>query len=183
MTTVFLGGSRQISRINAEVRKRLDKIIDNDFRVLIGDANGADKAIQHYLHLKGYPNVEVFCAAGACRNNIGDWKVRSVATKSHVRDFSFYAMKDQEMTKEATVGMMIWDGKSIGTLLNTLRLLTHGKKVVLYATPQKRFWELRTLREWNDFVGNYDDDLRRKIENKAALESTEVRTRQKAFIF
>ena len=45
MTTVFLGGSRQVSRLSTPVEKRLDKIIDQNFHVLIGDANGADKAI------------------------------------------------------------------------------------------------------------------------------------------
>ena len=74
------------------------------------------------------------------------------------------------MTSEATFGLMIWDGKSIGTLLNVWRLLNNNKKVVVYATPKKQFCELRDFREWEDFISHYGRDLKMKVEQKAALE-------------
>ena len=43
---VFVAGSRQISRLPAEVRSRLDTMIEKGFQILVGDANGADKAVQ-----------------------------------------------------------------------------------------------------------------------------------------
>ena len=46
MTAVFIGGSRRISRINVDVRARLDRIVENRLPILIGDANGADKAVR-----------------------------------------------------------------------------------------------------------------------------------------
>ena len=49
MTKVFFGGSRNIVRLNAEVKGRVDKVISSGFAVLIGDANGADKTLQKYL--------------------------------------------------------------------------------------------------------------------------------------
>ena len=58
MTKVFIGGSRRASRINTQLRKRLDNIIERGFPILIGDANGADKVIQQYLHIRHYQNVE-----------------------------------------------------------------------------------------------------------------------------
>jgi hypothetical protein len=48
-TAVFVAGSRQISRLPAEVRSRLDTMIEKGFQILVGDANGADKAVQRYL--------------------------------------------------------------------------------------------------------------------------------------
>jgi hypothetical protein len=44
MSTVFVAGSRQVSRLPAEVKTRLDKMIEKGFQILVGDANGADKA-------------------------------------------------------------------------------------------------------------------------------------------
>lgn len=173
MTTVFLGGSRRVSKINSAVQRRLDNIINNNFRIVIGDANGADKSIQQYLFARNYSNVEVFCTDGICRNNVGNWRVRAVPSKSKVRDFSFYASKDREMSKEATIGMMIWDGKSIGTLVNTFRLLTDEKKVVIYVMPEKRFSELRSFDEWADFIVNYDRALKQKVMEKTTLEANE----------
>jgi hypothetical protein len=36
------------------------------------------------------------------------------------------------MAAQATVGLMLWDGESRGTLLNVLRLVAQGKPVVVY---------------------------------------------------
>jgi hypothetical protein len=40
MTKVFIGGSRGVSQLNAEVRQRLDTILSKGFPIVIGDANG-----------------------------------------------------------------------------------------------------------------------------------------------
>jgi predicted Rossmann fold nucleotide-binding protein DprA/Smf involved in DNA uptake len=57
--TVFVAGSRRISQRSAEVKSRLDTMIDKGFQILVGNANGADKAIQRYLADKSYRNVLV----------------------------------------------------------------------------------------------------------------------------
>jgi hypothetical protein len=46
---VFVAGSRHISRLPIEVEKRLDTMIEKRFQILVGDANGADKAVQRHL--------------------------------------------------------------------------------------------------------------------------------------
>ena len=60
-STVFVAGSRQTSRLPAEVKTRLDTMIEKGFQILVGDANGADKAVQRCLADKSYPNVIVHC--------------------------------------------------------------------------------------------------------------------------
>ena len=112
MMKVFVGGSRHVSQLNAEVRERLDNIVRKGLPVLIGDATGADKAVQQYLHSQQYRNVEVFCSGRACRNNVGQWKLRAVSTDKREKTFDFYAEKDRLMTHEADIGLMIWTGKA-----------------------------------------------------------------------
>ena len=63
------------------------------------------------------------------------------------------------------------DGKSVGTLLNVFRLLTHRKIAVVYVTPEKQFCDLRSLNDWKKFIERYDASLRRKVEEKAASET------------
>ena len=63
MTKVFIGGSRRVTRLNADVQRRIDKIIEQGFAILVGDANGADKAVQTYLRTRRYNKVDVFCTA------------------------------------------------------------------------------------------------------------------------
>jgi len=131
MSQVFIGGSRRLSRLNAVIRGRLDNIIERHHSVLIGDANGGDRAVQAYLAERGYGSVTVYCTNAHCRNNVGQWPVRSVAATDQ-RGFDYYALKDAAMATDAECGFMLWDGQSKGTLFNIRRLLAAGKPVVVY---------------------------------------------------
>jgi hypothetical protein len=140
---VFIGGSRAVSKLNAAIRARLDDLIERRCTILIGDANGADKAVQQYFAKRDYSDVIVFCMK-ECRNNIGSWPIRSVASPSDRRDFSYYAAKDFIMAQEAKCGLMLWDAKSKGTLQNILNLMRAGKRTLVYFAPTKDFHVLAT---------------------------------------
>lgn len=71
MTKVFIAGSRQTTRLPAEVKVRVETMIERGFQIVVGDANGADKAAQTYLAEKAYPHVIVHCMERHCRNNVG----------------------------------------------------------------------------------------------------------------
>jgi len=135
---VFIGGSRAVSKLNAVIRARLDDLITRGCTIFVGDANGADKAVQAYFAERQYGNVVVFCME-ECRNNIGSWPTRSVEPPSERKDFSYYAAKDFVMSREAQCGVMLWDGKSKGTLQNMPRLVGAGKRTLVYFTPTKDF--------------------------------------------
>ncbi len=177
MTTVFVGGSRRVSRLGAPVRTRLDTIMEKGFPVIVGDANGADKAVQQYLLDHRYEHVEVFCSGTVYRNNLGHWHTRQIKTDPKDKGFRFYAAKDREMAREADFGLMIWDGKSTGTLLNVIRLLRQRKKVVVYNVPQQRFVELKADADWQGFVAMLDPELRDEMEQKARIEERTYGTR------
>src|SRR5260370_1839620 len=131
MANVFIGGSRAVSRLNALIREQLDNLIAHQSTLLIGDANGIDKAVQRYLADRGYRSVCVYCMHD-CRNNEGEWPIRSIASSAKQKDFSYYSTKDRVMAEEAHCGLMLWDGKSKGTLSNIITLLGYGTKVLVY---------------------------------------------------
>src|SRR6267154_5277860 len=170
MSKVFVGGSRRIIRLHPEVVLRLDQLVDKQASILVGDANGADKSVQHFLKTKKYREVEVFCSGDECRNNVGDWRLRRVAVDSRKRDFDFYAAKDQLMSREADSGLMIWDNKSAGTLMNALRLVRQGTRVSIFEAQHNRFQELQNESEWKDFFSGCSDEARRRIEKLSASE-------------
>jgi hypothetical protein len=174
MSRVFIGGSRHLSRLHPDVRKRLDRIVEKHLMVLIGDANGVDKAVQTYFFGHRYRNVEVFCSAGRCRNNVGNWHVRSIKAQSRPGTFDFYAAKDRLMAIEADAGFMIWDGKSKGTLLNVFRLIKNDKAAVVYRSSDRHFWELRHLSDWEGFAVD-TWELKRGVEQIEAAEEMESR--------
>ena len=142
-TTVFIGGSRTLARLNADVKRRIDKIADSRFSVVVGDANGADKAAQTHLANRHYPNVTVFCVAGNCRNNVGHWPTRGITAPANARGFALYAVKDRAMAETATHGFMLWDGDSKGTLTNIITLVQSRKPVVVYFSPSRTFINVR----------------------------------------
>jgi hypothetical protein len=174
MIKVFIGGSRRVSRLDEKVKSRLDEIIRKRLPVIIGDANGADKAVQNYFHQHAYEHVEVFCTEGQCRNNAGNWKVRPVpAPNGRKQDFEYYAAKDRLMADEGSIGFMLWDGKSRGTLANVLRLMEQGKKVVVYLAPTKQFTTLRNMNDWDHFTRNLHLGMEKALSDARRRESRE----------
>jgi hypothetical protein len=152
---VFIGGSRRLSRLNKQIKNRLNSIIDKGLNVIIGDANGVDKAVQRYLAQMNYENVAVFCMAGTCRNNIGGWTTREIAALPNARrDAVFFGAKDRAMGAEADYGLMLWDGKSRGTFANIRDLIGRQKPVVVYFAPSKSFLTLRRQDELNELLGS-----------------------------
>jgi hypothetical protein len=143
---VFIGGSRAVSKLNVVIRARLDDLIERGCTILIGDANGADKAVQTYFAKKEYPNVIVFCME-ECRNNVGAWPTRSIEPPAGSKGFSYYAAKDFVMAEEAQCGVMLWDGKSKGTLQNMLNLVGADKRTLVYFAPTKDFHVLANRSE------------------------------------
>lgn len=172
MTTVFIGGSRRLARLNDIVRSRADNIMRQHFAVLIGDANGTDKAMQSYFAAKGYRNVTVYCMGDRCRNNLGDWPTRHVSATRQKKDFAYYATKDEEMARAASHGFMIWDGKSKGTLNNVLNLLKQQKKVLVYFSPDKSCHTLGSMENLAVLLRKCPSIDRRKFEREFTLSTS-----------
>jgi len=154
---VFIGGSRKLSKINQQIKIRIDNIINKNFIILIGDANGVDKSIQAYLFSKNYKNVIIFCVNKQCRNNIGGWRIRHIEYDSKIRDYKYYSSKDIVMANESHFGFMIWDGESKGTLNNIVNLLRQEKRVLVYFSPKKIFYDINNFSDLNSAFPKYHD--------------------------
>jgi hypothetical protein len=145
MKSVFIAGSRSVSTLSPQVVERLNNIIRLGLVVLIGDANGADKAVQQYLARHHYDKVIVYCMC-ECRNNVGDWPSKRHATPSGAkRDRHYYGVKDRAMAKDADWGFMVWNGASKGTLTNLVNLLELRKKSLLYLVPRDQFFRINAF--------------------------------------
>lgn len=169
MRKVFVGGSRRMGRLNNDIRQRLDSIMAQSFTLLVGDANGADKAIQKYCADTNYSNVIVFCAGRSCRNNLGGWETKYLDIKRSKKDYRFYMAKDIEMAKEADYGFMIWDAESSGTFSNILELLEMGKKVLVHIGPEKSFVKLQRIEDLQQLLKACPKEAIEMFESKFSL--------------
>lgn len=169
MKKVFIGGSRRLGRLNEQVRTRAEKMMSEGLRVLVGDANGADKAIQKFFADRQYSNVLVFFSGDSCRNNVGDWETQSVKVDRAKRDFKFYTAKDLAMCEAADYGFMMWDGESQGTVNNILNLLERGKKVVVYHSPEREFLTFRSPADAEQLLHRISPDRAIELDKKVGL--------------
>ncbi len=176
MTKVFIAGSRQLSRLTADVKRRIDTMAEKGFTILVGDANGADKAVQRYLAEKGYRNVVVHCMANNCRNNLGSWPGREIIGPPGARGFAYYSTKDQAMVDDAAYGLMLWDGESKGTLNNVVNMLRQDKPVVVYLAPQKTFHNLRSADDLTALLSKCDSASVQRFERELGIEHVLHRT-------
>jgi hypothetical protein len=167
MDKVFIAGPLKIKTLDINIKERLDNIIHNKIEVLVGDANGIDTAVQEYLNFKKYSNITVYCI-NTPRNNIGNWKIQSISIQGTV-SFSDYVKKDIAMAKDTDFGFMIWNGKSNGTLNNTLNLLEQGKKTRLYLKPAQKFYSIIKLKDLEELLSHCNIEDIKKIDKKIKL--------------
>lgn len=124
--TVMISGSRSILRLPTEAIESLDRIIDLELPVIIGDATGVDSLVQQYLRSRSYQKVTVYFAAWQ-----GNGKPRNTHGYPTAPVRGSYADRDEQMCSECTYGLAIWDGHSRGTATNIKRV--PKTKVIFYA--------------------------------------------------
>ena len=163
---VFLSGSIAINRLNDKIRERLSNIVTQKLDVIIGDAGGADKAMQSYFAEKHYDQVEVFCVGGECRNNVGNWKVRHVPAPPNLKGRELFMEKDRAMAAEADYGFVLWDGKSPGSLNNIISTLEGEKPVVVYFAPEEQFHTLKRAGDVRTLLGHCSEADKLAISRK-----------------
>lgn len=142
---------------------------DNGLDIVIGDANGADRAMQAYLFELAYQNVTVFCAGSHCRNNVGGWKSNVIVVDPTLTGRDFFAKKDQAMAAIADFGFVLWDGKSAGSIRNVFEMLKNQRKTVLYHSAESRFYNISILDEIMAILNKCDPETFEDINKKARL--------------
>jgi hypothetical protein len=81
------------------------------------------------------------------------------------------------MAEEAHYGLMVWDGRSVGTLMSVQRLSRQGKSIALYSIPEGRFTDIKGAVGWQAFAACRPPHLRARIEREAAIERARIRAR------
>lgn len=119
MTIVVIFGSRSISCLPESAIVSIDRICNQNFKILVGDCYGVDLLVQSYLRSINYKSVTV-CWANpkslttiSPRNNLG---FRSIGIVGN------YSRRDKWMCDLADYGLAIWDGTSRGSLRNIEQL-------------------------------------------------------------
>jgi hypothetical protein len=104
-----------------------------------------------------------------CRNNVGNWPTREVAAPRGAKGFDYYSLKDRAMAETADYGLMLWDGKSKGTVNNVVNLSRDHKPVVVYVVPTRQFRTIKTLEDLKSLLAQGDSESVEKIVSELHL--------------
>ena len=171
MSTVFIAGSIKIKKLHPRFVARIANIIKENLDIVIGDANGADKAIQDELVRQMVDRVTVYCTGEEPRNNLGSWKVKRVPTSAKPDTRAFFREKDLKMAADADFGLMLWDAASTGTLSNMLELLGQGKKCVVFVNKDEEFINLKEPGDILGLVAVMSEKAEARADRKLGLRS------------
>lgn len=183
---VFISGSISIEKIPQCAINSLDKMIENECEILVGDALGVDSQVQEHFKNKGYIYLTIYTIEKEPRNKKSDeFDVKKVKIDELEKDENKIeydkpqanskptnrekqGKKDMKMVEDCDFALCIWDGKSKGSYNNMLNLIKSNKKFKLcfkdeiYENPEKEFLE-QTFRENN---GYNLKELREELENR-----------------
>ncbi len=139
MSSVFISGSIVIKNIPNSVECSIDKIISQNIRILVGDADGVDTIVQNYCKKQNYHNVVVYSIAKP-RYKVSGFgskliKVNIDSKKERARQQE----KDFAMTIDSDYSLAIWDGKSKGSYQNILRAINKNKKIKVFLSAESKY--------------------------------------------
>lgn len=145
--TVFMSGKVQVDGKMLDdlpdgVKNEIDKIVKSNAKVIVGDAPGADTAIQKYLDNLGYKNVKVYTADPEVRNNVGKWEVEKIGADGLTDDRDIRLQKDIAMTKAATRALAISpdDDRPDSAMSKNIDRLNEQSTPVRRYDPRKDRW-------------------------------------------
>jgi hypothetical protein len=167
--TVFIAGSIAISRLHPIVCDRIGNAVDRNMAVVVGDADGADTAIQRVLADRQAGSVTVYCSGDSPRNNVGNWPVEHIYPDAPSGTRRWFTAKDIAMAEAADYGLMIWDSRSTGTLSNIIELLGANKTSVVFVNKAKEFIKVADIDGLERLISMMSMTAKDKAEQKMHL--------------
>jgi len=140
---VFISGSISIKKLPIEVINSINKIIEHNIHISVGDADGVDKLIQDFCLSQNYTNLTIYSIYSIPRYKAStkfNFK-HIIPNKDIKKEREKQQEKDKAMTLESEFSFVIWDGKSKGSYANLIRALDNKRKIKLYNNINHKFME------------------------------------------
>ncbi len=163
---VFLGGSIRLNALPSQVKHLIAEEVSRGSSFAVGDAAGIDLAFQHFLKSQSVKALTVF-HSDQLRNNVGNWPTEFVQSDLKSSGKDKFTVKDRKMSELADCGIMVWDGKSAGTLANAIDLLNQQKPCQLFLAPRADLHLLTTIQDLeriltgSDYTSVVDEAIKR----------------------
>lgn len=167
MKRVFVSGSISIKQLPSEIMDSLNKIEQQNFEILVGDAKGIDLLIQKKLKEDQYDNVLLCSIYEEPRHLLSNtFQTCQVECDSNIKsERQRQTFKDSYMTRNSDYSLVVWDGKSKGSFANIIRSLEQEQAIKIYLDTEKRFLEQHEIIE---------DNIKKIYKSNNGYTSTEI---------
>ncbi len=152
---VFISGSISIRELPQQVKGSIDKIMKQNFEILVGDSKGIDTLVQNYCLSLNYYNITIYSIYTYPRYKASEkFKVKYIKVPSSIKqERQRQQEKDKAMTLNSKFTFAIWDSKSFGSYSNIIRGLNNNKKVKVYLFDKDLFLKQKeTIIDKIDFI-------------------------------
>lgn len=167
---VFISGKVSYDeKLPKTITDELDRVMKSNAKIIVGDAPGADTRAQEYLRDKNYNNVEVYTTDSKVRNNVGNWKVKTISDNGYKEEREIRRQKDIAMTNDSTKGIVISfadDKDTSATSLNIQRLIEQNKGI--------QFWDFKSNELSTNELFNQHIDLQNQINLQNTLNQIHI---------
>jgi len=193
MTVVFISGSRTIPHLPPEAQERIDNMVDNGLRIVVGDSErGVDSKVASYLFARRYSNVAIYSihSTSRIRRLLPEWSLQLITPDVPARQDKngnitnrrkLETYKDRAMCDVCNFGLVIWQDTytnprfgqtsvSAGSLRNTVQLLLAGKPVTMYHRSEGDMFgedfthrEFRSISALEAFVKDLDSVVQERF--------------------
>lgn len=129
---IMIVGSHTITELDHKVKMMISKLCGDGWHILVGDHSGLDTALQEYLMDMHTDWVQVYTARPQPSHNLDRWPVSRPPKDGRWSKAPRYLQNTLAMADAADFGMVLWDGRSMGTYFVIASLIEQGKSVWVY---------------------------------------------------
>ena len=122
-------------RLPKDLRRYIDKGIQNGDSFIVGDAPGIDRQVQDYLNRKQYSAVDVYGPGKKVRYSANPkWKTHPIDSKYPEGSKQWLAKKDRAMMRDSTQGyaVVLDHGGASATRKNIQRMQAKRKRMRIH---------------------------------------------------
>ena len=152
---IMIVGSHTITEPDRRVKLMISKLCGEGWHILVGDHSGLDAALQEYLRDMHTDWVRVYTARPRPQHNLDGWPVRRPPREGRWGGAPRHLQNTLAMTAAADCGMVLWDGRSMGTYFVMASLIEQGKSVWVYLPDRGGAHTLRTPEDLEKLLRAY----------------------------
>ena len=152
---IMIVGSHTITEPDRRVKLMISKLCGEGWHILVGDHSGLDTALQEYLVDMHTDWVRVYTARPQPHQNLDRWPVRHPPKEGRWSGAPRHLQNTLAMAAAAECGMVLWDGRSMGTYFVMPSLIEQAKSVWVYLPDRGAAHTLRTPEDLEKLLRAY----------------------------